>query len=259
MINKSSIFISGVLAFGIYFTIISLLIIYFNTRDVNKPIHYVKKNEDSIRISVASHKEKINNTIKKSVPKKVVKKKITPKKIDTVKKQKIIKKKILKEKVVKKPKKVKKKDINTTRPKKVNKPKSLFDNIKTKSKPSIQNNKTVEKEKVHKKTTSAKELLNNLNVVDTNRDSGIEDAYKAHIEETLFGWPAQSEYAGEKAKVLLTIKTNGSFEFRVITGSSNPNFNNGLKEYLKQLQSFGFGAHKGSRDYKIDVEFIATE
>ena len=32
-----------------------------------------------------------------------------------------------------------------------------------------------------------------------------------------------------------------------------------LEEYLKQLQRFGFGPHKGGRVYEIDVEFIATE
>ena len=36
-------------------------------------------------------------------------------------------------------------------------------------------------------------------------------------------------------------------------------FNIGLEEYLKQLQRFGFGPHKGGRVYEINVEFIATE
>jgi protein TonB len=268
MINKSSTFISGVLAVGIYLTFIVVLIVYFNTRDVKKPIHYVKKNEDRIRISVASPKEITKKLTKKPVIKKPVKKKVVKKKPilkkksvkkETVKKKKIVKKKVLKEKVVKKPKKVKKQDINTTRPKKVNKPKSLFDNVKTKKQPSKPKKKKVEKQKVSKPKVSASELFNDSIKVQKSSDRGIENAYLARVEEKLNGWPAQSEYAGEKAKVLLKIQTNGSFNFNVITGSSNPDFNIGLEEYLKQLQRFGFGPHKGGRVYKIDVEFIATE
>jgi len=266
MINKSSTFISGVLAVGIYIAFIVVLIIYFNTRDVQKPIHFVKKNEDRIRISMASPTDKTKKPVKKTVKKKEKpKKKIVkpkPKKIikkETVKKKKIIKKKVLKEKVVKKPKKVKKQDINTTRPKKVNKPKSLFDNVKTKKQPSKPKKKKVEKQIATKPKVSASELFNDSIKVQKPSDRGIENAYLAMVEEKLNGWPAQSEYAGEKAKVLLKIQTNGSFTFKVITGSSNPDFNIGLEEYLKQLQRFGFGPHKGGRVYKIDVEFIATE
>ena len=55
------------------------------------------------------------------------------------------------------------------------------------------------------------------------------------------------------------IETDGQFIFKVVTGSSNPDFNQGLVAYLEQLQKFGFGPHKGGRAYKIDVEFVATE
>lgn len=257
--NKSSTFISGVLAVGIYIAFIVLLIMYFNTRDVQKPIHFVKKNEDRIRVSVSSPKEKTKQPVKKKVEKKKPKPIKKSVKKETVKKKPIVKKKIIKEKIVKKPKKVKKQDINTTRPKKVNKPKSLFDNVKTKKQTSKPEKKKVEKQKVSKPKVSASELFNDSIKVQKPSDRGIENAYLAMVEEKLNGWPAQSEYAGEKAKVQLKIQTNGSFNFKVITGSSNPDFNIGLEEYLKQLQRFGFGAHKGGRVYKIDVEFIATE
>ena len=45
MIKKSSTLISGLLAFGIYITVIGLLLFYFNSRDEKKSVHYVKKNE----------------------------------------------------------------------------------------------------------------------------------------------------------------------------------------------------------------------
>ena len=81
----------------------------------------------------------------------------------------------------------------------------------------------------------------------------------AKVQSMLEGWPAQSEYAGEKVKVLLHIDPTGSFEFKLKTASNNENFNIGLIEYLKQLQTIGFGHHKGERTYQFEAEFIAKE
>jgi protein TonB len=75
----------------------------------------------------------------------------------------------------------------------------------------------------------------------------------------LEGWPAQSDFAGEKVKVHLKIDPTGHFEFVIKRKSSNPEFNRALTEYLKQLQEFGFGPHKGSRTYLFEAEFIAKE
>ena len=43
MNKKSSTFISGVAAVGIYLFVIGVLLFYFNSRDEQKSIHYVKK------------------------------------------------------------------------------------------------------------------------------------------------------------------------------------------------------------------------
>jgi protein TonB len=75
----------------------------------------------------------------------------------------------------------------------------------------------------------------------------------------LEGWPAQSEYAGEKVKVLLYIDPTGGFEFKLKNASNNEDFNTGLVEYLEQLQSIGFGRHRGERTYQFEAEFIAKE
>jgi len=213
MNNKSSTFISGVLAFGIYFTLIIILLFYFNTRDAKKSVHYVKKE---------------------------------------VVKKKVVKKKVIKEKIVKKVKTPKKKkDSNTKKPKKVNKPKDLFANVST--------SKKVRKQKVPKPKVSASELFTNSIKVQKPSDRGIENAYFSKVEEKLKGWPAQSEYAGEKAKVWIKVEPSGAFKFKVITASGSEAFNSGLMAYLKQLQTIGFGQHKGNRAYELDVEFIATE
>lgn len=265
MIKKSSTLISGVLAFTIYFSIIALLLFYFNTRDEKKPVHYVKKNEERIRVSMSTPKPAQPKEMKKE-PKKVIKPKPIPKK--EVQK-KVVEKKVIKEKVVKKPQIVKKpKDLNTTKPKKVNMPKDLFANITSQKK--MEKPKPVKVEatppKPKKSTTvkvpdkpSASDLVSDSLKIQKSSDKGIENAYLAKIEEKLKGWPAQSEYAGEKAKVWIKVEPNGTFQFKVVTASGNEAFNAGLKAYLEQLQKIGFGPHKGNRAYELDVEFVATE
>jgi protein TonB len=267
MIKKSSTLISGLLAFGIYISVIGILLFYFNTRDQEKPLHYVKKNEERIRVSMSTPKPQVKKEIKKQ-PKKVVKPKPKPKPKKTVKKKEV-KKKVIKEKVVKKAKIVKKKkDLNTTKPKKVNKPKDLFANISaTKKVEKAKPVKVVDTPVKPKKSNSIKvsekisatELVSNTLKIQKKSDSGIENAYLAMIEEKLKGWPAQSEYAGEKAKVWIKVEPSGIFRFKVITASGNEAFNSGLIAYLKQLQKIGFGPHKGNRPYELDVEFIANE
>ena len=267
MMKKSSTLISGLLAFGIYISVITVVLFYFNTRDQKKPLHYVKKNEERIRVSVSTLKSIPKKEVKKQ-PKKVLKSKPKPKPKKTVKK-KVVKNKVIKEKVVKKVKTVKKtKELNTTKPKKINEPKDLFANISSRKK--------VEKPKIIKVTKtpvkpkkdniikvtdkpSASELVSDALKIQKKSDTGIENAYLAKIEEKLKGWPAQSEYVGEKAKVWIKVEPNGTFRFKVITASGNTSFNTGLIDYLKQLQKIGFGPHKGNRPYELDVEFIAKE
>lgn len=265
MIQKSSTYISGVLAFGVYFAVIGLLLFYFNTHEKKKPVHFVKKNEERIRVSMSTPKPAPKKEVKKQ-PKKVVKTKPKPKPKKVVKKKEV-KKKVIKEKVVKKAKVVKKKDVNTTKPKKVNKPKDLFANITSKKtiekpKPKVQKKPEEVKKNNTVKTPaklSASELVSNVLKNEKKSDTGIENAYLAMIEEKLKGWPAQSEYAGEKARVWIKVEPNGLFRFKVISASGNDAFNSGLIDYLKQLQKIGFGPHKGKRPYELDVEFIAKE
>ncbi len=261
MIKKSSTFISGFLAFTIYFTIIGLLIFYFNTRDEKKPAHYVKKDEGRIQVALSApkkpeNKKAINPKPKvkpKSKPKPKVKPKVKPKP------KKVVKKNVIKEKVVKK------KDENLTKPKK--KALDLFANVKTlKKKKLIEvTNKPVKTApknnliKVTDKHISASERISASLKQQQSSDSGVENAYLAKVQSMLEGWPAQSEYAGEKVKVILYINPTGFFEFKLKTASNNVNFNEGLTEYLEQLQDIGFGRHKGERTYQFEAEFIAKE
>ncbi|MBD3790580.1 MAG: TonB C-terminal domain-containing protein [Campylobacterales bacterium] len=279
MENRLPRYLTGSLAFGVYFLILALLIFYFNTKTRQESTHYVKKNEERIQVALSTPEKKKSDTPQpkkqpapktepkpKPVPKPKPKPAPKPKPKETVKKP-VEQKKVIKEKVVKKViKEPVKKDQNVTRPKKVNKPQSLFADI-TSSKPK-ETKKAAEKPverkpkldviKVKEKSSAA-ELVSSSLKVQQSSDRGVENAYLAKIEEKLKGWPAQSEYAGEKARVMIEVEPSGSFTYRVLSASSIPEFNAGLDAYLKQLQRFGFGPHKGNRAYKLDVEFIATE
>ena len=275
MIQKSSTFISGVLAVGIYALVIGFLLFYFNTRDTQKPIHYVKKNEDRIRVTMSAPKNKAKiktkqPTKKKTTPKKKPVKSPKSKTRETVKKQKDTRKKVIKEKVVKKvkPKKKPKKVVKKAPLKKVNKPKDLFSNVSSSKKPKKKNIIQVTDEPIKPKENnfikvsdkqSASDLVSSSMKIQKSSDSGIENAYLASIEEKLKGWPAQSDYAGETVKVWIKVETNGYFVFRVLSASVNEDFNIGLVAYLEQLKSIGFGPHKGKRPYELNVEFEATE
>lgn len=258
LLNKSSTLVSGIFAVGVYVFFISVLLVYFNTRDEKKPVHYVKKNEDSIRVTMTSPKNKVKEKTtseKKPQNKKVVQK---PKTKDTIKKQKDASKKVIKEKIVKKvkPKPKPKESIKKQKPKIVNKPKDLFANVSSTKKPMKKNIIQVS-EKPFK--ASASNLVSSSLQIQKKSDRGIENAYLALIEDKLNGWPAQSDYAGEMAKVWIKVKPSGHFIFKVITASENDNFNIGLIAYLEQLQDIGFGPHKSNRAYELNVEFIAKE
>lgn len=59
MMERSPKLIWGVLALMIYFTLVGLLIFYFNTRHIDKSKHYVKKDEHRIQVALSSpQKEK---------------------------------------------------------------------------------------------------------------------------------------------------------------------------------------------------------
>ena len=279
-------FIWGTVAIGIYLLLVGLLIFYFNHRDKEEKKHYVKKDEHRIQVALASPKHtslpKKKTRQEKTKPTPVAKQKKTKKEVPQKRKQKTIKqkkveqkkplikksarKKVLKEKVVKK--KIKKQDHNLTKHKPKRKPKDLFASVKThkKKKPLIQVTDKPVRAKPKKQLfemvetrPSANQRIQHSLKQQKQMDSGVENAYLAHVQEMLEGWPAQSEFAGEKVKVHLKIDPTGHFEFVIKRKSRNPDFNQALTEYLEQLQEFGFGPHRGSRTYLFEAEFIAKE
>jgi len=250
---RSSQIKSGIVALMIYFFLIALIIFYFNSRDEDKSKVYVKKNEKRIEVGLSPSPiiEK-RNKVKKNISKNSVEKKS----------QKRSQKKVIKEKIVKR-KKILKKEHNSTKPKKKTNPKDLFSNINATRKSSFIKitDKPIRGEsksnyiKISTNSSATKHIDNSLK----GQRKGVNSAYLSKVQSMLEGWPAQSDYAGEKVKVILHIHPSGFFEFKIKSASRNWDFNRGLTEYLEQLQSYGFGKHNGGRIYNFEAEFIAKE
>jgi len=248
----------GVVAVCIYLLLIGSLFFYFNHRsDVDKK-HYVKKNESRIQVSLASP----------SQPKTIKKQAHTTSKKKPSKKPKHEKhraKKPLKHPTKSAKHLVKKQEHNRTKPS-PKRARDLFANVKTQSrkKPLIMVTdkpvKHLPKRKLFEMvdaelSPSSRSALKKQKEM----DSGVENSYLAKVQNMLEGWPAQSDFAGEKVKVHLKIDPTGRFEFEIKRRSRNRAFNQALTEYLEQLQEFGFGPHKGSRTYLFEAEFVAKE
>lgn len=249
--------LSAVYAVGIYILLIGIFLGAFNKEKIKpESVHFVKKNDNSIEIGLSTAPKKYIEPIKKIKPKikssknqKKYKKKIVKKK-KNIKKKVIKKKKILKKKPIKKVLKKepirKKKILKKSEPKKPDM-KKLFNNIKD-----IKPSKTQTNKDATKRITSS---MKNVK----NKDKGIINKYFAKVEETLYYWPALSQFGGEKAEVWLKIEQDGSFIFKILNPSNNQDFNSGLIQYLKQLQRVGFARHQYKRPLEARVEFIAKE
>jgi len=281
MIEKSPKLLWGLLAVLIYALLIGLLLFYFNTRNEVVPKHYVKKNEHRIQVSLSSQKkkkEKVSKpTIKQKVKPKAKAKKIKPKPKPKMKEKK---KKIIKEKVVKKlakkkvdnnitkkpkkkklVKKIKKPKVKKTKIKKekdVKKTADLFAKLNTKKHHKEKKKSLTNPKKITKRPSALEKISKSANAA-KSKDKGIENAYFAKVQSLLETWPAQSDFAGQKAMVRIYVKPTGQFEFKVKSKSNNIDFNLGLIDFLEQLQRLGLGKHNGGKTYEIEVEFTAKE
>lgn len=269
---------SGLVAILIYILIILIAVWAFVEN--KKETQFSGSNEQAIKVDMSAinsssssqssrsntqnqeltKEEKISQEPKKQVeektqeaPKKIQQEIVKPKEI-TPKEKSITDKKPVKE-ITKTNTNVVKTNKDTT---------SLFDTIDAKA-PSQVVKKT--QTTTQKQTTSnlssnsntqvSKKASDLINGSPSAKSNGVEDGYKSKVKSILNGWPAQSNFAGNKAKIKFVIEPSGRFEFDVISISSNEEFNKGLIQYLKQLQKVGFGAHGGNRAYVFDVDFIA--
>ena len=229
-------------AFLVYISIIATIFFaVFFKEETPKAKNFTEKKSEVIEVSLGSPTPKqVKKAIKKKNTVKKKKKKKTPKKVRNNKKTpKKPVKKVLKTK--KKPTTKPKKQVS----KKATKPNTdkLFgsiskDVLKGDNKAKGKNGKSIKKE---------------------NKSNGIVNKYLANIQNTLQGWPAQSNFAGEKIRVELTVYSSGLFDYKILHRSLNPEFNSALKNYLEQLKKFGFGPHSNPKPLKIIVEFVAKD
>ena len=77
--NRLPKYLTGSIAFGIYFLVIALLVFYFNTKSRQESKHYVKKNQDRIQVALSTPEKTQSNKPKpKPVQKPVEKPKPKP-------------------------------------------------------------------------------------------------------------------------------------------------------------------------------------
>jgi len=236
------------------FIIIAIVVALYQHKEPLKPKVYTEKKSDVIEVS-------LGNPIPSVAPKKVnKKKKKTSKKIHHRKKRKKIIKKVRNKKIKKIHKKIVKK-IRKKPSKVVKKKKAVHKKPIKKSHQSVKpdtnklfNSISKIKPKTTKTQTSGK---SGKSLQKVNKSKGIENRYFAKIQNTLKGWPAQSNFAGEKIRVELTVYQSGLFDYKILYRSLNPEFNEALRSYLEQLKRVGFGMHSNPKPYKIIVEFIA--
>ena len=240
--------ISSILIYLIIIVTIFSVALY-SPDDKIKSKTYVAKKSEVIEVSLGSPTKnrsyKVSKENKKSAKKKKEKKKVV-KKVRNINKNKPKKvaKKVTKKKSSKKIKKVAKKSTKTVKksnPKHTN-ASSLFKKLP----------KSIKDDAPSQSSGKAGKSLKKA-----NQGKGIENRYFAKIQSTLKGWPAQSNFAGERVKVELTVYSTGLFNYKILSRSLNPEFNRSLKAYLEQLKKFGFGPHSNPKPYKIIVEFIA--
>ncbi len=220
---------AGIAALGIYLAVIALLLYYFGFRHSGKPTHFVKKNEKGITVTLAGPPKPSS----KATPRKeAVKKKHHPKPRNIVSKKKSA------------PKKAAKKAAPAKKPD----AKKLFSKVK------------LPQEKSQKSGGAAGERKRGQQSLKKSlSESGVENAYLAKVENLLKGWPAQANFAGEEIDIRLKIYKDGSFDYKILKLSGNPDFNRELINYLKQLQRIGFGPHARKKPYEIEVKFIAHD
>ena len=242
---------SGLIAVGVYLGVLGLVFYYFGYHTSPPPKHYVTHSDKAIAVSLQT-----SNTHPKSP-------KVTHKpKSKTSPKPKHTKPKPM---VTKKPEKVAPKPKPKPKPKKTPKkikPKSLFSHVKTAQKPKPKPKATSKKpakvtpqasQKSSDKTKISREALRKQK----EHDKGIENRYLAGVQNKLYGWPPQSNFAGARITIGLTIHPDGHFDYVVLTPSANPDFDRTIRQYLTQLKSIGFDPTPKRKRYEFKVEIVA--
>ncbi len=242
--NTKNFYTSAYIAFGSYFLLLSLFFLYVSTNDVKKFDSISKDTTLELDIIIKDEKQE----------------KVKKLKVQTIRKDNKISKKVVK------------KSSSVSAKQKTNL-KSLFANVKTKS-------KVIKKEKVSnvKKSSIASrfkskfekqkksenvalsKLLDNKEIKVLKLKSGDtkyeNDTYISKIYDILYNkWNPLVIVDGLSAKVIVTINYNGKFGYRFVQYSGDSAFDNQLKKFLEKQKLLYFP--KPNKN-KINIEVIFT-
>jgi len=240
--NQKNFITSGIISFSIYIIVILLFFLYVKTSDVKKFDAFSKTTVLELSILIDENKSEINQKIKK----------------EKIKKS---------EEIVKKSKSKTAKQQNSV--------KSLFANVKVKSENIIEKkvNNVVQssnasrfKAKFEKQRKSddlsVSSLLNNVkskaSVMPSSQTSKNTDPYYSKIYELLAQrWNPINLQDGLYAKVLVSITSNGSFNYKFLKYSGNESFDNSLISFLNEQVNISYPKHDKGNVTKIEVLFKA--
>jgi hypothetical protein len=241
MQKKSSLLISGILSFSFYILLCFLVVYYVSSPPVKK---YTAKTKVTVL--------ELDVIIEKSDKKRIEKKE--DKKIE--KKEEVVVKKAASQAAEKKP------DL-----------KSLFANVKTKSKKvakkevnkvvkSIDPKRFKSKFEKQKKSSNVKldKLLNDkkttTNVRSSSKSKSKEsNEYFSEVSALLDVWVPLIRENGLMATVLVTISPNGKFNYRFTKYSGNNDFDISLKAFLEEQKSIMYPKPKKRKKVQINVDF----
>ena len=223
--------LAGLAALGIYFALITMILYYFGYRSTEKKAtHFVRKNEKGIAVMLAGPPSPTSKRVIRPKRKSRKKQHTKPRNVAVEKKSR--------------ERKTSKKAIPKKRPD----TRKLFSKVKIPS-----------KKKEHTGGAAGTKKRGERMLRRNRHESGMENAYLAKVENLLKGWPAQANFAGEEIDIRFNIYRDGSFDYKILKLSGNPDFNRELINYLKQLQRIGFGPHARKKPYEIEVQFVAHD
>lgn len=244
MANKKYFYTAAIVSFGIYFTFILLFLYHAINSSVQKVDSFTKNTVLQLDI-VMEQPQQIKNQIIKSKIKSTKKAKEVVKKTSSSSAKKRSDLKSLFSKVDTKAPKVAKKVVTNTKKSTISSRfKSRFEKErKTKDLKlnKLQNSKTASTTK--QQTSSSK---NNS------------DPYYSKIYDMMYKrWNPVIFDSDSKAKVLVTIKNNGTFSFQFIQYSNNISFDNQLKKFLSQQLHKKFPVNPNGKTTQIEILFQA--
>lgn len=237
MQEKKYFFLSGIVSVSLYLVLCASFLFYINTPTPKKFDSTSK--ETVIELEIISTISKEKSVARKSVAKEQIVKKSTSRA-----KTKTANFKSLFANVKTKAKKTVEKEVNAVR--------ENIDPSRFKSK--FQKQRKSDNTSVSKLLSDVKTSTNRPKVISTSK--GETHEYYSKIKDILWErWTPRLLENGLKVEVLVMITKAGKFDFRIKKYSNDPRFDESLKEFLQAQRSESFPPHDIKSRVAIDIEF----